>query len=138
MTGTPLTTQLHPTNYPAFCEQPATPIAVFSNEQTIFVGYERQRDFLSAPKAHILLEFTPQTLITVNGSGMDDALWHSLQALPYGIYTYQLDQLPYLLLYNQQQIIEIQSNGAKKCSELYHCASVFEAIAQSMATSRNA
>ena len=116
---------MHSANLPAFCTQPAAEALLLLLPQSLTVVYERTRDFLSAPRAFVVLQ-TPEGEEPIINSGschLNDEQWTNLQEQPYGIYTYSLNndsEQTLWLLYGATQLIEIQTTSLAKITEIYH------------------
>ena len=123
-----------PAAMPAFCTQPAAAItfAVIQNEMVI--SYERERDFLSAPKAYVILRasFAGEALMTLGNCQLNDEQWDELQQSPHGIYffenTFDSDNYPLCIFYSATQLLELQSASLEKITEIYHQPSVSDAL----------
>ncbi len=124
----PARNMLSPTEYPQFCCQPATAVHMLTTETAVYIAYERQRDFLSAPKAFVVLEFDISALITVNASYLTDKQWQELEEQPYGVYAYKAGAHEGFIFYGEEQVIDVQASALESLSEQYHCLTATDAI----------
>lgn len=124
----PAKNMLTPTEYPQFCCQPSASVHMLTTEAATYVAYERQRDFLSAPKAFIVLQFDVSALVTLNASYVTDRQWKELETQPYGAYAYKAGAYEGFVFYGEEQVIDIQAEAVEAHSEQYHCLTATDAI----------
>lgn len=117
-----------------FCTQPRAEFAFALIQNEIVIAYERERDFLSAPKAYVILRanFTDEPVMTLGNCQLNDEQWDALQQSPHGIYffenTFDADNNPLCIFYSATQLLELQSATLEKITEIYHQPSVSEAL----------
>lgn len=119
---------MEPAKFPYFCTQPNTLITVLATAQRVLIAYERERDFMSAPKAFVITEVPANTEITLNACHANEAQWLVLQQEPFGVYQYQYDDNSYFVFYGAEQIVDLQANDLVQLGEVYHCTNTYEAI----------
>ncbi|HEY7774547.1 MAG TPA: hypothetical protein VIC26_15285 [Marinagarivorans sp.] len=116
------------TDLPLFCTQPETCLAMLATDEAIYVAYERERDFLSAPKAFIVCTVPADALVMVNDCHATEAQWLILEGRPHGVYRYQYDDRTFFVFYGGQQLFDVQASELEVAKEIYHCTSPYEAI----------
>ncbi len=120
--------------FPLFCTQPATVLSFAFTHKGLVLSYDRERDFLSAPKAYVVLRasFINEPLMTLGNCQLSDEQWDALQQSPHGIYffenTFDADNHPLCIFYSATQLLELQSATLEKITEIYHQPSVSDAL----------
>lgn len=117
---------------PVLCDSPPATFCFLAIDSGIFVCYERKRDFLSAPRAFVVLEFDKSVIVTLNASDFTEAQWQALEALPFGVYRYVLEARTGYVFANEEQVIDIQTPSIARKDEYYHCESEVGAIARAI------
>ena len=117
-------------NFPRFCTQPAAAPALLALPNSILIAYERERDFMSAPKAFVVIEVPINAEVTLNACHANEAQWLVLEQEPYGVYEYQYDDRNFFVFYGANHLIDIQADTLIKHEELYHCSNAYQAIAK--------
>ena len=116
------------TDLPLFCTQPAASLATLATDDAIYIAYERERDFMSAPKAFVVAEIASNILVTVNACHANEAQWLVLEQEPHGVYQYQYDDARFYVFYGAEQLVDVKTEELMVYSEIYHCANAHEAI----------
>ena len=119
---------MNATDLPKFCTQPAASLAMLATGDAIYIAYERERDFMSAPKTFVLAELSPDTLISVNACHANEAQWLVLEQEPHGVYRYQYNDAHFYVFYGAEQLIDVKTEEQIAYSEIYHCTNPHEAI----------
>jgi hypothetical protein len=116
------------TDLPLFCSQPNTSLAILATEQAVLIAYERERDFLSAPRAFVICQAPAESLVNLNSCHATEAQWLILEANPFGVYHYRYDNRPFYVFYAVNQLIDLQTESLSQHKEIYHCANAGEAL----------
>lgn len=119
---------MNATELPLFCTQPAATLAVLATDKATYIAYERERDFMSAPKAFVIVEIPPSILITVNACHANEAQWLVLEQEPHGVYQYQYDDARFYIFYGAEQLVDVKAEDVLLYREMYHCANPHAAI----------
>ena len=121
---------MNATDLPLFCTQPAASLAVLATNKATYIAYERERDFMSAPKAFVVTEMSPDILLTINACHANEAQWLLLEQEPHGVYQYQYDDARFYVFYGAEQLVDVKMEDRLVYSEMYHCTSPHEAISK--------
>lgn len=120
------------TSLPLFCTQPAAELTLLAQPQGVYIAYERERDFMSAPKAYVVVRLPADVHITLNACHANEAQWQVLEQEPYGVYHYHYDDSPFFVFYGAQQMIDTQVEHLEPPQEFYRCADGYQAIAKAI------
>lgn len=121
------------TQFPHFCTQPAAEPTLLALHDCVLIAYERERDFMSAPKAFVIIEAPIDAPITLNACHANEAQWLVLEQEPYGVYQYQYDDSHFFAFYGKNQLIDVQADELVRHEEVYHCANSYQAILKYLA-----
>ena len=116
------------TELPLLCSQPSASMALLASDENVLVAYERERDFLSAPKAFVICQAAANSIACVNTCHATEAQWLVLEENPFGVYHYQYDGRPFYVFYGENQIIDIQTDSLTQHKEIYHCTDASDAL----------
>ena len=119
---------MNATDLPLFCTQPAASLAVLTTVTATYIAYERERDFMSAPKAFVIVELPPDTLVTVNACHANEAQWLVLEQEPHGVYQYRYDDALFYVFYGAEQLVDVKTEELMLYREMYHCTNPHAAI----------
>lgn len=120
-------------NFPLFCTQPQAQPVVLARHDGVFIVYERERDFMSAPKAFVVTEAAFDAEVTLNACHANEAQWLVLEQEPFGVYQYQYDDHHYFVFYGANQLVDIQADTLAKHEEVYHCEDGYQALLKYLA-----
>ena len=116
------------TDLPLFCTQPAASLATLATDDAIYIAYERERDFMSAPKAFVVVKLAHDTLVTVNACHANEAQWLVLEQEPHGVYQYQYDDARFYVFYGAEQLVDVKTEELVLYREIYHCENPHDAM----------
>lgn len=119
---------MHPTGFPAFCTQPHAYLVTLSTEQGTFIVYERERDFLSAPRAFIVVQLEANANVVIGASYADEEQWQALEQQANGVYCYVTPNGARFIFYGQDQTIDVQTDNLNLAAEIYGCHTPLEAL----------
>ena len=116
------------TDLPLFCTQPKASMAMLVTDDAMYFAYERERDFLSAPKAFVICQAPADSIANVNICHANEAQWLVLETEPFGVYRYLYDDETFYVFYGESQLFDVQAEALELAKEVYHCTSAQEAL----------
>lgn len=119
---------MHPTGFPAFCTQPHAEIVTLATARETFIVYERERDFLSAPRAFIIVRLDASANVVVGASYADEEQWRALEQLANGVYCYVTPNGARFVFYGEEQTVDVQTDNLNLAAEIYGCHTPLEAL----------
>lgn len=125
---------MQPTGFPAFCTQPHAHIVTLATDKGIFVVYERERDFLSAPRAFIVVRLEASANVVIGASYADEEQWQALEQQPNGVYCYVTANGARFVFHGEEQTLDVQTDSLNLAAEIYGCHTPLEALQKHLAS----